>query len=186
MNTAQLTNTRYINWVHWFPRSRALWTGKPTRACKQVWKSQNCNMLPIKLQELVWGWIYQALRKVSPTRYSSIPLITWKWDEPDMLQKKLPVRGPLTRLLYFLCSGGKRYRICYSSFPNINITVFLVPANLPLCPLLLFPELYIRDNTPDMLCFDFTSSFDECWKNLQWFKKSWKGFDLPSHFQVCS
>lgn len=35
MNAAQL------QWVHCFARSRRLWTEKPTKACKQVYKSQD-------------------------------------------------------------------------------------------------------------------------------------------------
>lgn len=45
--------------------------------------------------------------------------------------------------------------------PKYKHIVFLVPANLSSCPPLLFPKLYVRDNTLDTLCFDFTSSFDE-------------------------
>lgn len=76
------------------------------------------------------------------------------------------MRGPVAQLLYFLCSGGKRNGICYSSFPNINIPYFLFQLTSPYVLMLLFPKLYIRDNTLDMLCCDFTSSFDECRKKL--------------------
>lgn len=44
------------------------------------------------------------------------------------------MREPVTQLLYFLCSGGKRYRICYSSFPNINILSFLSQLTSPPVP----------------------------------------------------
>lgn len=44
------------------------------------------------------------------------------------------MRGPVAQLLYFLCSGGKRNGICYSSFPNINITYFLFQLTSPYVP----------------------------------------------------
>lgn len=83
-----------------------------------------------------------------------------------MPHKNLAVRGPVTVTLLSLLRREEiqdllQFLLIY------KYTVFLVSANLSLCPLLLFPKLYVGDNTLDVLCIDSTSSFDECRRNLQ-------------------
>lgn len=62
-------------------------------------------------------------------------------------------------LLFFL--GRKEIRDLLSFLPKYICILFLFPVDLSLCPLLLFSELFVKDNMLDMLCSDFTSSFDE-------------------------
>lgn len=74
-----------------------------------------------------------------------------------MLQK--PSSSSTDTLLFFL--RRKEIQDLLSFLPKYIWILFLFPFDLSLRPLLLFSELYVKDNMLDTLCSDFTSGFDE-------------------------